>query len=255
MSIKGARGVIYTNDMKEKRGMRMDNPFTLKVGQVFTGFGIGCGVGIGVGHPLNIGAIPVLSQVMVATRGATNAFSGVHRHVNHYLRKVGVKKIEAGIGCGVGFGHGYGVGLALKPRVLDQIQSNLLQVTAQLMIKLGLGSDSTLSINQANLPGSLQSVMSMVKEPSHESPVQVINPLMKTLSNSSLHDTIRDGKTIISLDGTSAPKSATVETQNSSRAEEVANNFLRNLLLKEERSSFHEQPGALQLENNVLQMG
>ncbi|KAL6556996.1 hypothetical protein OROHE_006872 [Orobanche hederae] len=186
-----------------------------------------------------MGAIPVLSQVMVATRGATDAFSGVHRHVNDYLRKVGVKKIEAGIGCGVGFGHGYGV---------DS------QVTTQLMIKLGIGPDSTLSINQANLPGSLQTVMSMVKEPSRESPVQVISPLVKTLSNSSSHDTTRDGKTIVSLDGTSAPKSAAVKTQNSSRAEEVVNNFLRNPLLKEERSSLHEPPGVLQLENNVLQM-
>ncbi|KAL6550406.1 hypothetical protein OROMI_020894 [Orobanche minor] len=240
MSTKGASGVIYTNDTKEKRGMRTNNPFTLKVGQVFTGFGIGCGVGIGVGRPLNIGAIPVLSQVMVATRGATDAFSGVHRHVNDYLRKLGLKKIEAGIGCGVGFGHGYGV-----------VKSFM---TTQLMIKLGIGPDSTLSINQANLPGSLQTVMSMVKEPSRESPVQVISPLVKTLSNSSSHDTTRDGKTIVSLDGTSAPKSAAVKTQNSSRAEEVVNNFLRNPLLKEERSSLHERPGVLQLENNVLQM-
>ncbi|CBI29523.3 unnamed protein product, partial [Vitis vinifera] len=90
--------------------MRIENPFTLKVGQVFTGFGIGCGVGIGVGRPINMGAIPVVNQVMGATRGATDAFSGVGRHVNDALRKLGAKNIEAGIGCGVGFGHGFGVG-------------------------------------------------------------------------------------------------------------------------------------------------
>lgn len=39
----------------EKNAIRFENPFTLKVGQVFTGFGIGCGVGIGVGRPLNLG--------------------------------------------------------------------------------------------------------------------------------------------------------------------------------------------------------
>jgi len=39
----------------EKNAIRIENPFSLKVGQVFTGFGIGCGVGIGVGRPLNLG--------------------------------------------------------------------------------------------------------------------------------------------------------------------------------------------------------
>lgn len=52
MATKGGNGVIHT---KEKRGIRLENPFTLKVGQVFTGFGIGCGAGIGVGRPLNLG--------------------------------------------------------------------------------------------------------------------------------------------------------------------------------------------------------
>lgn len=42
----------------EERRMRIENPFTLKVGQVFTGFGIGCGIGIGVGRPLNLGTTP-----------------------------------------------------------------------------------------------------------------------------------------------------------------------------------------------------
>ncbi|CAI5480788.1 unnamed protein product [Closterium sp. Yama58-4] len=34
---------------------RWANPFVLRVGQVFTGFGVGCGVGIGVGRPVNLG--------------------------------------------------------------------------------------------------------------------------------------------------------------------------------------------------------
>lgn len=56
------------------------------------------------------GAIPVVNQVMSATSGATGILSGVARHVNDSLRKLGAKNIEAGIGCGVGFGHGFGVG-------------------------------------------------------------------------------------------------------------------------------------------------
>lgn len=77
-SIRSSSGVIIT----KKRSVRIENPFSLKVGQVFTGFGIGCGIGIGVGRPLNLGAIPMLNQVMVAARGATDAFSGLGRHVN-----------------------------------------------------------------------------------------------------------------------------------------------------------------------------
>ncbi|BFG20772.1 hypothetical protein CerSpe_070460 [Prunus speciosa] len=105
-------GLVVANERRPSGGIRIENPFTLKVGQVFTGFGIGCGVGIGVGRPINLGAIPVLNQVMGATRGATDALSGVSRHVNNSLRKLGAKNIESGIGCGVGIGHGFGVGMS-----------------------------------------------------------------------------------------------------------------------------------------------
>lgn len=40
--------------------MRIEFPFTLKVGQVFTGFGVGCGLGIGVGRPINLGTFSLL---------------------------------------------------------------------------------------------------------------------------------------------------------------------------------------------------
>ena len=43
------------DEIGNKQRMRIENPFTLKVGQVFTGFGIGCGLGIGVGRPINMG--------------------------------------------------------------------------------------------------------------------------------------------------------------------------------------------------------
>ncbi|KAH7514246.1 hypothetical protein FEM48_Zijuj11G0068400 [Ziziphus jujuba var. spinosa] len=75
-------GIAVTNLRRPSQRIRIENPFALKVGQVFTGFGIGCGVGIGVGRPINIGSIPVVNQVMSATRGATDAFAGVSRHVN-----------------------------------------------------------------------------------------------------------------------------------------------------------------------------
>jgi hypothetical protein len=33
----------------------MENPFSVKVLQVFTGAGVGCGVGVGVGRPIYLG--------------------------------------------------------------------------------------------------------------------------------------------------------------------------------------------------------
>ncbi|KAK8964322.1 hypothetical protein KSP40_PGU008556 [Platanthera guangdongensis] len=75
----------------------MENPFSVKVGQVFTGFGVGCGVGIGIGRPLYFGAIPALHPVLSATRGATDVLSGVGRHFNSSFRKLGMKRIEAGM--------------------------------------------------------------------------------------------------------------------------------------------------------------
>lgn len=45
---------------------------------------------------MSLGAIPVLNQVMIATRGATDAFSGVQRHVNN---SVCVSSIHFSITC------------------------------------------------------------------------------------------------------------------------------------------------------------
>ncbi|XP_051114767.1 uncharacterized protein LOC127240251 [Andrographis paniculata] len=252
MAMKGGNGVTYTNDTKQAGRMRFENPFALKIGQVFTGFGIGCGIGIGYGRPLNLGAIPVLNQVMVATRGATDAFSGVQVHINNSLRKVGAKNIEAGFGCGVGFGHGFGVGLALKPSVLHQIQSQAAQVAAQLMKKLGVGSDSLSSVNQGILPASLQTGMNMVKEPSHENSTGDISQFVKSVSNNTHNGNIRGERVVVS-EHTVTPESSESSTQYSSRTETVLNNFLQNPILKE-GISLQEKADPLQLENKILQM-
>lgn len=47
--------MALSRQKKPFQGVRIQNPFTFKVGQVFTGFGIGCGLGIGVGRPINLG--------------------------------------------------------------------------------------------------------------------------------------------------------------------------------------------------------
>ncbi|KAF6152971.1 hypothetical protein GIB67_021576 [Kingdonia uniflora] len=214
-------------------GIKIENPFALKVGQVFTGFGVGCGVGIGVGRPLNLGAIPALQQIMSATRGATDAFSGVGGHVNSTLRRLGAKNIEAGIGCGVGFGHGFGVGLALKPGVVHRLQSFLGQELAKLMVKFG--TVPGLSVGQDMLPQSLQNRIS-------------------TMSGTFLQNPTKNIFQLISKTPESTSKETPLEASHGSRSEKVIKSFLHNPILKNEETEINELAGRLRSENNVLQM-
>ncbi|KAG9454455.1 hypothetical protein H6P81_007359 [Aristolochia fimbriata] len=203
----------------------MENPFTLKVGQVFTGFGIGCGIGIGVGRPLNFGAIPALQQVMSATRGATDAFSGVGQHLNGSLRRLGIKSIEAGIGCGVGVGHGFGVGLSLKPGVMHRIQSFFTESAVKMMSTVGLPRGSS------TIPGFLQDSTGKTSESSN-----------KVLQN-------KLGNSLSSI------SKGTESSSPSIQSEKVIHNFLQNPVLKDEEEIEVEKLAAqLKSENNVLQM-
>ncbi|XP_076958520.1 uncharacterized protein LOC143634274 [Bidens hawaiensis] len=209
----------------------IQNPFTLKVGQVFTGFGVGCGLGIGVGRPLNLGAIPVLNQVMVAARGASDVFSGVGRHVNHSLKKVGAKNIEAGIGCGVGFGHGFGVGIAIKPGVMHQIQTSLLQTATKLMMKFGM------TPNLSNVAGGMLPQLS-------QSGNNVLNP-MGNMMKLATGSTAKDG------DLSASEKFPSSSSSYASRTEKVISNFLKSPVLEGEAKS---QAGHLQSEKDIIQL-
>ncbi|KAK7367733.1 hypothetical protein VNO80_09751 [Phaseolus coccineus] len=235
----------------EKNKIRIENPFTLKVGQVFTGFGIGCGVGVGVGRPLNLGAIPMLNQVMSATRGATDAFSGLSRHVNTSLRKLGAKNIEVGVGCGVGFGHGFGVGLAVKPGVLNQIQSCLVDVVTKTMTKFGLSP--SLDLNQAAFPPSLQNAVNTVNtnQSSAGSMMQ-----LATKSTDPVSQGLAGSRPVqIGTDFENTPlRSTAVDSAYGSRTEKVISNFLQNPVLKGEGEGLDEAIGRLQSEKIILQM-
>eukprot|EP00250_Pteridium_aquilinum_P009298 c18578_g1_i2 orf=153-980(+) len=99
---------------------KLHNPFALRVGQVFTGFGVGCGIGIGFGRAINIRAIPVLGNV---AGEAISSFSGMRHHVQSLGKRLGVKNVQAGVGCGVGVGHGFGIGVTLKPGTVQQLKN------------------------------------------------------------------------------------------------------------------------------------
>ncbi|KAH0974118.1 hypothetical protein GBA52_016017 [Prunus armeniaca] len=246
-------GLVVANERRPSGGIRIENPFTLKVGQVFTGFGIGCGVGIGVGRPINLGAIPVLNQVMGATRGATDALSGVSRHVNNSLRKLGAKNIEAGIGCGVGIGHGFGVGLAVKPGVLHQIQFHLVQGITKMMVKFGVAPN--LAIGQGAIPSSLQRAIGIVNDPSSQNPMGSSMQLATKPPDHKSQGLPGYGNTgTASAYENFTSKGSPVDTPFGSRTEKVLSSFLQNPVLKGEESEPNEAAGRLRLENKMLQM-
>ncbi|KAL4325481.1 hypothetical protein GQ457_11G022000 [Hibiscus cannabinus] len=241
-----------TNQRKGFEGIRLENPFTLKVGQVFTGFGIGCGIGIGVGRPINLGGIPMLGEVMSATRGATDAFSGVSRHVNGALRKLGAKNIEAGVGCGVGVGHGFGIGLAVKPGVLHQLQCCVTQGMTNLMNKFGIAPNFPFA--EGSFPESFQSGLTTTNEPS----VQGLHGNLKQLVSNPPLSTSQGLSHPVNMSRGSANEKFSSETLNEtsfgSRTEKVLNSFLQSPLLKEDETSLSDLAGRLRSENNMLQL-
>ncbi|KAF5200136.1 dynamin, partial [Thalictrum thalictroides] len=209
-----------------ERKIRIENPFALKVFQVFTGFGIGCGVG----------SIPVLQEVTNAARGATDVFSGVGRHVNSSLKSLGAKNVEVGIGCGVGFGHGFGVGLAIKPGVIHQLQSCFGQALAKVMMKFG--ALPGLPVGQNFLPESVKSSMSMANSSFVQNPKGHVVPSALTTAELTPQGQTRNGSFDMgSTYKNIASRESPLNTSFGSRTEKVINGFLQNPLLKDERDT------------------
>ncbi|PKA53320.1 DNA polymerase epsilon subunit 1 [Apostasia shenzhenica] len=227
----------------------MENPFSLKVGQVFTGFGVGCGIGIGVGRPIYFGAIPALLPVLSATRGATDALSGIGRHLNSSLIKLGMKRIEAGVGCGIGIGHGFGAGIALKPWVIQRLQSSIAEAITKIMMNVGLASKT--SSFKSFSPGSVQSD-AFTNNLQFGTPLDLASNIMKRKHQPSgsvgrIHDEVTNN--------TFPHKDNVSGTIRESHTEEVINNFLKSPALKDEvEVGLDEVARSLRTENNVLQL-
>ncbi|XP_042390388.1 uncharacterized protein LOC121981750 [Zingiber officinale] len=228
--------------------LRLENPFSLKVAQVFTGFGIGCGVGIGVGRPIYLGAIPAVQQVLMSARGATDAFSGVGRHVNSSLMKLGFKNIEVGIGCGVGVGHGFGVGLALKPGVVNRIQNSFGEMLEKAMITVG--NVPVLASIQGAIP-SLGKGAVTVPSGSPIGNAQVSSGRVTT--------DLKFGNTYIGpteevTHSSYASKEPLLKKSIASHTERVINSFLHDPLFKDSEMEVNETAENLDLEKNVLKV-
>ncbi|TVU31659.1 hypothetical protein EJB05_23355 [Eragrostis curvula] len=225
---------------------RMENPFSMKVLQVFTGFGVGCGVGIGVGRPIYLGMIPGLQQVMSATSGATNAFSGVTRHINSALRKAGLNNIEAGIGCGVGIGHGFGIGIALKPRVLHEIQSSVGELMSKVTSRL---KDTPEMSSESNpVTGSLSSNKKTHNGMSMDLDAKTAE---RNFDHTASNETSRLQPTHVLHGQHGAPP----EALTGSRTEKVISNFLQSPLFQNDlKTESRDASGNLHGMDNVLQL-
>ncbi|TYH81504.1 hypothetical protein ES332_D03G204900v1 [Gossypium tomentosum] len=182
--------------------------------------------------------IPMLGQVMSATRGATDAFSGVSKHVNGALTKIGAKSIEAGIGCGVGFGHGSGVGLSAKPGMVHQIQCCVIETMAKLMMKFGKAPG--LPFIGGAFPVSFRSGWTTTNEPSRN-PVGNMNQIVSKLADSTSQGLPGHGIT---------SRGSTFGT----RTEKVLSSFLQNPVFNEDETSQNELAARLPTENNMLQL-
>ncbi|KAG8495897.1 hypothetical protein CXB51_007499 [Gossypium anomalum] len=184
------------------------------------------------------GMIPMLGQVMSATRGATDAFSGVSKHVNGALTKFGAKSIEAGIGCGVGFGHGFGVGLPAKPGMLHQIQCCVIETMAKLMMKFGKAP--RLPFIGGAFPVSFRSGWITTNEPSRN-PLGNMNQIVSKLADSTSQGLPGPGIT---------SRGSTFGT----RTEKVLSSFLQNPVFNDDETSQNELAARLPTENNMLQL-
>ncbi|XWS62046.1 hypothetical protein CRYUN_Cryun07bG0177400 [Craigia yunnanensis] len=197
-------------------------------------------------------AIPMLGQVMSATRGATDAFSGVSRHVNGALRKLGAKNIEAGIGCGVGLGHGFGVGLAVKPGVVHQIQCSVIQAMIKLMMKSGMAPNVPFS--EGAFPVFFQSGLTTRNEPSIQRTLGNMKEMLSKLPDPTSQSLHGPGNMSRGSAYEKFSSKSPTETSFGSRTEKVLNSFLQNPVLKEDKTSLNESARRLHSENNMLQL-
>ncbi|KAH1157455.1 hypothetical protein GLYMA_11G037300v4 [Glycine max] len=182
----------------------------------------------------------MLNQVMSATRGATDAFSGVSRHVNTSLRKLGANNVEVGVGCGVGMPHQFFSNcLAVKPVVLNQIQSCFVDVMTKMMTKIGLSPSlafsRTVNTNQSSAGSMMQLATKSTDQVSQGQPEPQPVQIGSDFENNPLRGTA-------------------VGSAFGSRTEKVISNFLQNPLLKGEGGGLDEAVVRLQSERTMLQM-
>ncbi|XP_078438437.1 dynamin [Wolffia australiana] len=223
------------------KSWKMENPFSFRVLQIFTGFGIGCGVGIGVGKPIYMGSIPAFQQVLSATQGAMDVFSGAGRHVNTNLRRVGIKNIEAGIGCGVGIGHGFGVGITLKPGAAHKLQAFVGLLIEKVISKTGPIPGLPLPQSPNNSTEAVTACSAANSRTLSGNVSQLTTDPLKVPSSSK--------------EGSEKFRRMTSETPVETRTERVVKSFLDNPVFRsDEEAQVDDLARKLRSENNILQL-
>ncbi|CAJ1928693.1 unnamed protein product [Sphenostylis stenocarpa] len=134
--------------------------------------------------PKKPSTIPMLDQVMSATKGATDGISSVSKQVNTSFRMLGASSIQGMVGYGVGFHHGFGFGLSMRSGV-TKLKSNLVESMTKMSglipgLPFGKGASPT--------PAASKSAMSKVPtdQVSAESMMQLANKSADQISAGSM---------------------------------------------------------------------
>jgi hypothetical protein len=116
------------------------SPVELRVGSTGVGVFVGCGAGLGIVTPIALQSIPVLGQLaasLSSSLGSLNAATGgVATAVRGRVRRLGVRNLDAGLGCGVMLGYGWGAGLFLSPTAQQSAAQSVQSAARQLLGRL-----------------------------------------------------------------------------------------------------------------------
>lgn len=115
-------------------------PVELRVGSTGVGVFVGCGAGLGIVTPIALQSIPVVGQLaasLSSSLGSLNAATGgVATAVRGRVRRLGVRNLDAGLGCGVMLGYGWGAGLFLSPTAQQSAAQSVQSAARQLLARL-----------------------------------------------------------------------------------------------------------------------
>nr|KYP67120.1 hypothetical protein KK1_013443 [Cajanus cajan] len=170
-------------------------------------------------YSFRVDAIPMLDQVMSATKGATDAFSGVSKQVNNSFRMLGTSSIPGIVGYGIGLRHGIGLGMPYLFIFLNSLPNNI-------MFHLFLSFMTLGSMTQLATKSSSQISQGLVG------------------SQPTKTDSAFDNKAL---------KGDAVVSASDSQTEKAISNFSQNPSLKIEGGGLDQAAGLMQPENKLLQ--
>jgi len=100
-------------------------PVAFRFGAAGAGLFAGCGAGVGFWRPVDLAGVPGLASVAGGVAAGLSAagapLGGAGAALRRAIGGLGVRGLDAGMGCGVGLGYGVGAGLFLKPNAVESL--------------------------------------------------------------------------------------------------------------------------------------